>query len=517
MNMRFWRLVIFLSGFLAAASAANAQSRVALVIGNSAYQSVSALPNPVNDASDVSNALKRLGFEVRTLTNANFDSMRRALIGFGQQARGAELAVIYFAGHGLQIAGENWLIPVDAQLLSDVDVANETIALQALTRTVSSTTKLGLVILDACRNNPFWPKMRRTNMTRDVERGFARVEPNDNVLVAYSAQDGTTAKDGSGRNSPFTSSLLRNIETPGLDVRFLFASVRDDVMAETKREQQPFIYGSLSKDFVYLKMPAEPPKQSTSGTPDEMSWNAIKGFKSAAVFEGFIEAYPDSPYAVQARARVEEIKKKLAPTSGEPGRPAAPASPLDQAALLPGVSPPAPSAPISDPGMLREIRERLYELNFDPGPFDGKFAEPAHRAIREFETGNGMTPTGEPTDDLLRRLRNAGELKPWGSLVYAKKTSKWGVSWAQASRTLAVAKARASCGDSAICDVELSFFGTACASFAHSGGGFSMIARRDVKTAREAALAECGKRGKSCTTVASVCADGTGLVTANDR
>jgi hypothetical protein len=141
----------------------------------------------------------------------------------------------------------------------------------------------------------------------------------------------------------------------------------------------------------------------------------------------------------------------------------------------------------------------------------------ARQSIREFETGNGIASTGEPTDDLLRRLRNAGELKPWGALVYAKKTGKWGVSWAQASRTLAVAKARVSCGDSTICDVELSFFGTACASFAHSGGGFSMIARRDVKTAREAALADCGKRGKSCSTVASVCADGTGLLTASDK
>jgi hypothetical protein len=167
--------------------------------------------------------------------------------------------------------------------------------------------------------------------------------------------------------------------------------------------------------------------------------------------------------------------------------------------------------------MLREIRERLYELNFDPGPFDGKFGEPARQSIREFETSNGMAPTGEPTDDLLRRLRNAGELKPWGALVYARKTGKWGGAWAQASRALAVAKARVSCGDSSICDVELSFFGTACASFAHSGASFSMIARHDAKTAREAALADCGKRGKSCSVVASVCADGTGLVTANEK
>jgi hypothetical protein len=265
--MRFWYLTVFLVGFIATPCSGNAEQRVALVIGNSTYQNVSALPNPVNDASDISDSLKRLGFGVTTLTNAKFDDMRRALIGFGQQARGAEFAVVFFAGHGMEIGGENWLIPIDAQLATDLDVANETIGLQSLTRAVSNTTKLGLVILDACRSNPFLPKMQRTNLTRAVDRGFTRVEPNDNVLVAYSARDGTTANDGSGRNSPFTGSLLKNIETPGLEVTFLFRIVRDDVMAATKRAQQPFIYGSLSKDFVYLKPPFPNARPSDTAPP----------------------------------------------------------------------------------------------------------------------------------------------------------------------------------------------------------------------------------------------------------
>ena len=227
------------------------------MIGNSTYQNVAALPNPVNDANDIAASLKRLGFNVRMLTNATFDDMRRALISFGREARGSEFAVAYFAGHGMEVGGENWLIPVDAQLSTDLDVANETIGLQALTRAVSSTTKLGLIILDACRHNPFAPKMQRGGaLSRAVERGFARVEPNDNVLVAFAARDGTTASDGTGRNSPFTGSLLRNIETPGLEVAFLFRTVRDDVLAATAREQQPYVYGSLSKDSVYFKPPA---------------------------------------------------------------------------------------------------------------------------------------------------------------------------------------------------------------------------------------------------------------------
>jgi len=140
-----------------------AGARVALVIGNSAYENAPLLPNPLNDASDVSASLRRLGFAVNTLSNAKFDNMRRALIEFTRQARGADVAVIFFAGHGIQIAGENWLIPIDAQLTSDLDVANETIGLQSMVRAVSNTSKLGLVILDACRNNPFLPAMQITD------------------------------------------------------------------------------------------------------------------------------------------------------------------------------------------------------------------------------------------------------------------------------------------------------------------------------------------------------------------
>jgi len=190
--------------------------------------------------------------------------MRRALIDFSQQARGTDLAVIFFAGHGIQMGGENWLIPVDAQLQTDLNVANEAIGLQSLTRAVSNTTKLGLVILDACRNNPFLPRMQTTNVQRAVERGFSRVEPSGNVLVAYSARDGTTANDGSGRNSPFTHSLLANIETPGLEIDLLFRNVRDDVLNATNGVQQPFVYGSLSRNLVYFTSPLDRPVQGSS-------------------------------------------------------------------------------------------------------------------------------------------------------------------------------------------------------------------------------------------------------------
>ena len=199
----------------------DAQSRVALVIGNSAYQNQTALRNPVTDANDMSAALRRLNFDVTTLTNANYETMRRAVIPFSQKANGAEIAVVFFAGHGVEIGGENYLIPVDAQLGTDRNVPDEAIALKRLTEAVSSSRKLGMVILDACRNNPFLPRMARTTLTRSVDRGLARVEPSKNILIAYAAREGTTADDGGGRNSPFTTALLKNTRIAGSRGRFV--------------------------------------------------------------------------------------------------------------------------------------------------------------------------------------------------------------------------------------------------------------------------------------------------------
>ena len=258
--MRFWTIfaiaqLILLFGI----STSYAEKRVALVIGNSAYRNVTPLPNPVNDATDISGSLERLGFEVKTVTNAGIEKMRLSLTAFAEKANGADIAAVFFAGHGLESGGENRLIPVDAKLENDADISYETIPLQMVMRAVSNTTKVGIVLLDACRNNPFRPKRQQGDLNRDVERGFVRVEPSDNVLVAYAAKDGTTAKDGSGRNSPFTTSLLKNLERPDLELRFMFAQVRDDVMSATNKLQQPYTYSSLSSERIYLKAAAAIP------------------------------------------------------------------------------------------------------------------------------------------------------------------------------------------------------------------------------------------------------------------
>lgn len=253
-----------LTSFAPATAAADGK-RVALVIGNGAYRSVPALTNPPNDAGDVAAALQRLGFAVSLIRNGGFDDMRRGLIAFGREAAGADMAAVYFAGHGMEINGDNWLIPVDAELKRDTDAANEAINLQSVMLQVSSTTSLGLVILDACRNNPFAAKMNRSIAMRAApSNGLGRIEPVGNVLVAYAARDGTTALDGDGRNSPFAAALLHNIEAPGVEVTFMFRNVRDDVMEATRNEQQPFVYGSLSRKAIYLA--GEPAVGATATT-----------------------------------------------------------------------------------------------------------------------------------------------------------------------------------------------------------------------------------------------------------
>ena len=205
--------------------------------------------------------------------------MRRGLIALGREAAGADMAVMYFAGHGMEISGENWLIPIDAELKKDIDAENEAISLRSVMLQVSNTTSLGLVVLDACRNNPFAAKMHRALALRAATAGgLGRIEPVGNVLVAYAARDGTTALDGDGRNSPFTTALLHNIEAPGIEVTFMFRNVRDDVMEATRNEQQPFVYGSLSRRAIYLA--GDPPSADQASTKQANASPAVAGAPS---------------------------------------------------------------------------------------------------------------------------------------------------------------------------------------------------------------------------------------------
>ena len=242
-----------------AQDAPGGEVRVALVIGNGAYASVPKLPNPGSDAKAVADSLRAAGFRTVHLDNdLDAAKMREKLNAFSVEASKADWAVVYYAGHGIEVSGTNYLIPVDAKLKTDRSVQFEAVPLDSVLASVESARKLRLVILDACRDNPFLRDMAKTVASRSVGKGLARIEPESSAtLVAYAAKAGQVASDGvAGQaNSPFATALIRNMGKPGVEIRKFFGLVRDDVMAATGNSQEPFVYGSLGGDDYFLRKP----------------------------------------------------------------------------------------------------------------------------------------------------------------------------------------------------------------------------------------------------------------------
>ena len=321
--MLIWKLLMRALGAFAVAvwsvclfaGPALAEKRVALVIGNSAYQHVARLGNPANDAAAMTATFKNAGFDVvesrRDLKTAD---MRRALRDFSDQARDADVAVVYYAGHGIEVEGTNYLIPVDAILERDIDIYDETFSLDRILVTIEPARQLRLVILDACRDNPFAKTMKRTIGSRAVGRGLAKVEPSSpNTLIAFASKAGSTASDGDSRNSPFTAALVKHIAKPGLDLRKAFGFVRDDVLKNTSNRQEPYVYGSLGGDDVPL-VPA--PEVAAPAVDQDATMQRNYEFalqvSSKPVWDAFIEKYPSGFFTALAKAQRNKLAAEAA-------------------------------------------------------------------------------------------------------------------------------------------------------------------------------------------------------------
>jgi len=282
-----------------------AEKRVALVLGNSAYQNAPALANPVNDGSVIAAKLTEAGFDVvDSRHDLSASQTRRALGDF------ADIAVVYYAGHGIEVDGTNYLIPVDAKLERDTDVYDEGLSLDRVLVSLEPAKQLRLVILHACRDNPFAKSMKHTVASRSIGRGLAKIEPTSpNTLIAYSAKAGSTAQDGDGKNSPFTIALAKHLTTPGLDVRKAFGFVRDDVLKSTSNRQEPFVYGSLGGDDVPLvparAAPSEPAPNPQAEARRDYELALQVGNKAA--FNAFLAQYPGGFYASLAKLQLEKI------------------------------------------------------------------------------------------------------------------------------------------------------------------------------------------------------------------
>lgn len=328
----------FLTGLTLVLSAglASAERRVALIIGNSTYKNVQPLANPANDAAAVGALFKKAGFEVvESKLDLGNTAMRRAIREFTGTAKNADIAVVYYAGHGIEFDGTNYLIPVDAELASDVDVEDETISLDRVMRMLDPVKRLRLVILDACRENPFAKKMTRTIASRSMGRGLAKIEvTTTDTLVAFAAKAGMTAADGTGDHSPFTAALLDTLVTPGLDVRIAFGRVRDEVMKSTDNKQEPYVYGSIGGSTVALV--SKPPEKQAPAAPaaadtlardyefaerigTRQAWDSFLAAHSTGFFADLARAARDKIVAAEQRvtmgkekAAEEEIKRKAA-------------------------------------------------------------------------------------------------------------------------------------------------------------------------------------------------------------
>jgi uncharacterized caspase-like protein len=282
-----------------------------LVIGNSDYERVAPLSNPANDAGLLAEAFRSAGFDkVDLRRDLKLPDMRRALKDFFYQSRDADVAVVFYAGHGIEMDGANYLIPVDAVLDRDIDIYDEALSLDRVLVSVEPAKQLRLVILDACRDNPFARSMKRTVSSRAIGRGLAKVEPtNPNTLIAFAAKAGSTASDGDGNNSPFTTALVRHIIRPGLDLRKAFGYVRDDVLKATDNRQEPYLYGSLGGDDVPL-VPAKP----AAAVPQVDTQAAIRRdyeltlqLDTRSAWLSFLNAYPTGFYADLAKGQIDKI------------------------------------------------------------------------------------------------------------------------------------------------------------------------------------------------------------------
>lgn len=302
---------------ISGAAPAFAGKRVALVLANSAYQHAPSLANPVNDGAVMAKTLKDAGFDVvESRHDLTALDTRRVLRDFADATRDADIAVVYYAGHGIEVEGSNYLIPVDAKLERDTDVYDEALSLDRVLVAVEPAKQLRLVILDACRDNPFGRTMKRTLASRGIGRGLAQVEPTStNTLIAYSAKAGFTAQDGDGANSPFTLALSKHLTTPGLDVRRAFGFVRDDVLKSTGNKQEPFVYGSLGGEDVPLVPVRAAPAAAAAAAPASNPQADMRRDYELALqvgnkpaWEAFLAQHPDGFYANLAKLQLDKIQ-----------------------------------------------------------------------------------------------------------------------------------------------------------------------------------------------------------------
>jgi formylglycine-generating enzyme required for sulfatase activity len=284
----------------AADASLQSERRVALVIGNANYKpSGISLSNPRNDAQDIAAVLAAIGFEVVTAIDTSKRDMDFVLQRFARLATNADAALFFYAGHAMQFQGHNFLMPIDAELEDEISVRYQMVDLADVQGALDQANGVKIIILDACRNNPLANRLKQTiAASRSVAatRGLARIDKTEGMVVAYATAPDDVAKDGDGRNSPFTAALLKRLQEPGLEIGMMFRRVASDVNAQTGGRQRPETYISLLSDY-YLNQ------------SDSIAWDRIKDQDDVTALRDFVSKYPSSPRANFARSRLEALER----------------------------------------------------------------------------------------------------------------------------------------------------------------------------------------------------------------
>lgn len=413
--LRLFLGLLLLCGPVVALADISGSKRMALVIGNAQYDYVSNLPNTSNDAQDIAAALDRIHFDVTALYDLDYRQMRLALRDFSDKAAGADVVLVYFAGHGIEIDNTNYLIPTNAELRNDRDVEYEAIRLDSVLKAVSSVPGLKLVLVDACRNNPFLSDMERTNATRSIGQGLGSIDPGG-VLVGYSARGGTLALDGGGRNSPYAEALLEHIEVPGLELGKMFRKVRDTVFTLTDGYQEPFTYGSLPGRDIFLVPAAVSVPEVAATSPTVAAPPALDRHNAAQrvlrealsltdettklnALSLIAQLYPDTQAGEYAQGVVAAAKS----TNRTPAALVAPsttkatpqgATPETSSTTRQGATPATEAGLNLDRKDFRAVQRGLNALGFSAGPADGIFGPRSRAALRSFQRQGGVATTG---------------------------------------------------------------------------------------------------------------------------
>ncbi len=399
--------LIFVISLVFNVSHAAAQKRIALVIGNSGYTLISPLSNPKNDAALMSATLKDVGFEVITAIDADRRGMSRAVKKFGKRLRTAgedAVGLFYYAGHGIQANGTNFLVPIGAEIEDQSDLTLETVsASDILAQMESAGNALNLVILDACRNNPFKGRVRSGS------RGLARINAASGSLVAFAAAPGQVAADGTGMNSPYTKALTKAMKQPGLAIEQVFKQARRGVEEATGGQQTPWEESSLKGDFSFIPVehksvaaiqPTLPAATGANNSALEVAyWNSIQSSQEPAVFKAYLSRFPNGTFTELAKIKLKYLEPKVARLS--------PTTQSDNS-----TTPPEPAKSIVSTGLFSNRKELVkaiqHELNrhqCNAGTVDGSWGGKSTRAVAKFARYAKLSLSPEPTEDLYNQIK----------------------------------------------------------------------------------------------------------------